>query len=401
MLQYLTSLSFVRSHALFCSWRTQEMERSVCVAAIASSRWWHTWATWMCHLYGASDRAAEDFFCCWHLCARQIFVCQNFSTAWAPVRSARGSHCWAPLCGQGLGYKIFKYRIKPFSVEEIRDLAPTGCWSSESRFTPTPCQEDLESGGEPSRGAQCSSQSTPVKRPSSTTSDGTPSPKAPKRYMDMWMNLLFCAYQVLHAAVLLFGRYCEAPVPDCHDSSHVLAECRTIIFQTIQSDLKAALQAADAFGISLDVTHLHEQTTYGLLPKRYSKQKRINSAFECRWHVLHFLLVAGFPQGLRKFLIVQLGRCQKPESRWFWQTRGKIVRKLRASLYASSAIPCPRACRCPLWLSTLLLSELLCSGSYFSFVFFTFLRQLSLIFFQLQSAPRKRHWWVVKYGQTL
>ena len=31
----------------------------------------------------------------------------------------------------------------------------------------------------------------------------------------------------------------------------------------------------------------------GHFPKRYSKQKRINVTFECRWHVLHFLLVAG------------------------------------------------------------------------------------------------------------
>ena len=86
------------------------------------------------------------------------------------------------------------------------------------------------------------------------------------------------------------------------------------------------------------------KSSHGHFPKRYSKQKRINLTFECRWHVLHFLLVAGpqlnavvlqgsarFAQGLRKVLIVQLGRCQKPESRWFWQTRGKIVRKLRAS----------------------------------------------------------------------
>ena len=32
---------------------------------------------------------------------------------------------------------------------------------------------------------------------------------------------------------------------------------------------------------------------YGHFPKRYSKQKRINLTFECRWQVLHFLLVAG------------------------------------------------------------------------------------------------------------
>ena len=33
-------------------------------------------------------------------------------------------------------------------------------------------------------------------------------------------------------------------------------------------------------------------TEHGHFPKRYSKQKRINVTFECRWHVLHFLLVA-------------------------------------------------------------------------------------------------------------
>ena len=87
--------------------------------------------------------------------------------------------------------------------------------------------------------------------------------------------------------------------------------------------------------------NISEKKIYEHFPKRYSKQKRINVIFECRWYVLHFLLVAGpqlnavvlqgsarFAQGSRKVLIVQLGRCQKPESRWFWQTRGRIARKL-------------------------------------------------------------------------
>ena len=149
---------------------------------------------------------------------------------------------------------------------------------------------------------------------------------------------------------------------------------------------------------------------YGHFPKRYSKQKRINVTFECRWHVLHFLLVAGpqlnavvlqgsarFAQGSRKVLIVQLGRCQKPESRWFWQTRGKIVRKLRASsrkLMRKLGLPePPRAHAQPHVLfdsqhySSLSYSFL---SSYFSFLFFTFLRQFNLMYLCTSSSKAHR-----------
>ena len=159
---------------------------------------------------------------------------------------------------------------------------------------------------------------------------------------------------------------------------------------------------------------------YGHFPKRYSKQKRTNLTFECRWHVLHFLLVAGpqlnavvlqgsarFAQGLRKVLIVQLGRCRKPESRWFWQTRGKIVRKLRASsrkLLRKLGLPEPPRAHAPPHVlcdsqhySTLSYSSL---GSYFSFLFFTFLRQFNLMYLQLKSAPRRRHWLVSRYKKN-
>ena len=44
--------------------------------------------------------------------------------------------------------------------------------------------------------------------------------------------------------------------------------------------------------------------------------------------------------------------------------------------------------------STLSYSSL---GSYFSFLFFTFLRQFNLTYLQLKSAPRKRHWLVLTY----
>ena len=63
-------------------------------------------------------------------------------------------------------------------------------------------------------------------------------------------------------------------------------------------------------------------------PKRYSKKK--NATLECRCHACSFFLLTGphpnavVLRGLRKVLIVQLGRCQSRESKWFWQTRGKI-----------------------------------------------------------------------------
>ena len=39
-------------------------------------------------------------------------------------------------------------------------------------------------------------------------------------------------------------------------------------------------------------------------------------------------------------------------------------------------------------------------GSYFSFLFFTFLRQFNLIYLQFKSAPRKRHWLILTYKQN-
>ena len=171
---------------------------------------------------------------------------------------------------------------------------------------------------------------------------------------------------------------------------------------------------------------------YGHFPKRYSKQKRINVTFECRWHVLHFLLVAGpqlnavvlqgsarSAQGLRKVLIVQLGRCQTPESRWFWQTRGEIARKLRASsrkLMRKLGLPEPPRAHAPPhvhfdsqhYSSYLFFSFLFCSFLFFSFLFFlffsflffTFLRQFSLMYLQLKSAPRKRHLLFLTYKKN-
>ena len=47
--------------------------------------------------------------------------------------------------------------------------------------------------------------------------------------------------------------------------------------------------------------------------------------------------------------------------------------------------------------STLSYSSL---GSYFSFLFFTFLTQFNLIYLQLESAPRKRHWLVLAYKKN-
>ena len=47
--------------------------------------------------------------------------------------------------------------------------------------------------------------------------------------------------------------------------------------------------------------------------------------------------------------------------------------------------------------STLSYSSL---GSYFSFLFFTFLRQFNLTYLQLKSAPRKRHWLVLTYKKN-
>ena len=148
---------------------------------------------------------------------------------------------------------------------------------------------------------------------------------------------------------------------------------------------------------------------YGHFPKRYSKQKRINLTFECRWHVLHFLLVAGpqlnavVLQGSARFAQgFDSSARQVPETGEQMilanqgQNRAQASRKLgqaHAQARPSRATTRPCATTCPFWLSALLYSELLFSslGSYFSFLFFTFLRQFNLMYLQLKSAPRKPH----------
>ena len=117
---------------------------------------------------------------------------------------------------------------------------------------------------------------------------------------------------------------------------------------------------------------------YGHFPKRYSKQKRINLTFECRWHVLHFLLVAGpqlnavVLQGSARFAQgFDSSARQVPETGEQMilanqgQNRAQASRKLAqapAQARPSRATTCPCATTCPLWLSTLLYSELLFSG---------------------------------------
>jgi len=104
-------------------------------------------------------------------------------------------------------------------------------------------------------------------------------------------------------------------------------------------------------------------------------------------------------QGWRKILIVQLGRRQKLETRWFWQTTGKIVRKLRASsrrLIRKLGLPGPpRAHALPHVLfdfqhySTLSYSSL---GSYFS----SSDSSINFMYPQLMGAPCKRHGLVLR-----
>ncbi len=83
------------------------------------------------------------------------------------------------------------------------------------------------------------------------------------------------------------------------------------------------------------------------------------------------------------------------------------MRKLRASsrkLIRKLGLPGPPRAHTPPHVlfdsqhySTLSYSSL---GSYFSFLFFTFLRQFNLMYLHLKSAPRKRHWWVSVYKKN-
>ena len=163
------------------------------------------------------------------------------------------------------------------------------------------------------------------------------------------------------------------------------------------------------FGIELVL--LTQMNIYGHFPKRYSKQKRINVTFECRWHVLHFLLVAGpqlnavVLQGSARF--AQGFDCsarQVPETRRAddfgkpGANRAQASRKLaqaHAQARPSRATACPCTTTCPFWLSTLLFSELLFSEQLLFFPFLHFPQTVQPhvpMYLQLKSAPRKRRW---------
>ena len=104
-------------------------------------------------------------------------------------------------------------------------------------------------------------QSTPSKEKAASSSEGPLTPtKNPRTYTRIWKHLLHCAYTVCHkgwsasvfAEMMSFARFAGGSVPDCHDSSSVLTECRGIIFSVMQDELKARFLEAEAFGISLD-----------------------------------------------------------------------------------------------------------------------------------------------------
>ena len=158
------------------------------------------------------------------------------------------------------------------------------------------------------------------------------------------------------------------------------------------------------FGIELVL--LTQMNIYGHFPKRYSKQKRINVTFECRWHVLHFLLVAGpqlnavVLQGSARFAqgfdcsarqVPETGRADdfgKPGA-----NRAQASRKLaqaHAQARPSRATACPCTTTCPFdsqHYSSLSYSFL---SSYFSFLFFTFLRQFNLMYLCTSSSKAHR-----------
>ena len=151
----------------------------------------------------------------------------------------------------------------------------------------------------------------------------------------------------------------------------------------------------------------------------YSKQKRINETFECRWQVLHFLLVAGpqlnavVLQGSARF--AQGFDCsarQVPETGEQMilanqgQNRAQASRKLaqaHAQARPSRATTCPCATTCPFWLSTRLFSELLFSEQLLFFPFLHFPQTVQPhvpMYLQLKSAPRKRRWLVLRYKKN-
>ena len=158
-------------------------------------------------------------------------------------------------------------------------------------------------------------------------------------------------------------------------------------------------------------------TASGCFPKRYSKKKMIKWTFECRSHAFSFSFSSGSPTkcsstARQRKVCARFAQGFDSSARQVpvtgkqmilanqRQNRAQASRKL-AQARPSRATTCPCAATCPFWLSALLYSELYSSlGSYFSFLFFTFLRQFNLIYLQLKSAPRKRHWLILTYKKN-
>ena len=170
------------------------------------------------------------------------------------------------------------------------------------------------------------------------------------------------------------------------------------------SSLSFARRKSHEYSVYILYLHTYIHTyTHGHFPKRYSKQKRINVTFECRWQVLHFLLVAGpqlnavVLQGSARF--AQGFDCsarQVPETGEQMilanqgQNRAQASRKLMRKLGLPEP---PHAHAQPHVLfdsqhdSSLSYSFL---SSYFSFLFFTFLRQFDLMYLCTSSSKAHR-----------
>ena len=114
-------------------------------------------------------------------------------------------------------------------------------------------------------------------------------------------------------------------------------------------------------------------THVGAFQKGKVSEKRINVTFECLWHVLHFLLVAG-PQLNAVVLQGSARFAQGFDSANQGQNRAQASRKLaqaHSQARPSRATTRPCATTCHFGLSTLLYSELLFSGQ---LLFFPFLQ---------------------------
>ena len=159
-----------------------------------------------------------------------------------------------------------------------------------------------------------------------------------------------------------------------------------------------------------EVVSLTEEnlTTCGCFPKRYSKRKKTKWTFECRSHAFSFSFSSGpptkcsstarqrkvcarFAQGFDSsarqapVIVEQMILTNQGQNRA--QASRKLMRKLGLPEPPRAHAP-PHVLFDSQHYSTLSYSSL---GSYFSFLFFTFLRQFNLTYLQLKSAPRKRH----------